>query len=1401
MSIIEKNDSRIIDLLSIFKPSALGLKNQIADELIDLASFEVGDSKIGLNSLFDFGESINDAIFSKVMELDPSGLGNFINQEIDSFFSEDRALDGGFSNYANFFIFFLATRIATGTINVDDRNLQSFYESASEYSKTKNDAKRNLNNIWFGENISDDDLEKLAKIDYATFLSFGTKSLIKTYVLEDGKIILKDFGPLSETQRKKFQEIVVKTLDSEQFDSLFVDNKVVRYLLENLFTLDKYNERISSLVTDRIKNENFSFSIPKGLYEKFLVITDEENPNDPYYVNWKIPEGSSSKTVSDNVLKDVHIKLMLSGVKPAPKQVRAEPPTQKDGDIQWPDVITKNSLQTYPPEPVPGAEEVLEEFSSLEGTEIYSYPFKYNTIYSQNFVTENFSDWKTLFIPLIGPALFSSNVLFGEEVSNREFLERIIKTQYALIITRILEDLEDGELDNTVSSYFDTTSTEDIDGEEKLIEIITNTILIDKEIARRIQFWNEISDASSDGQLTSEEEQAALSRSLGAWEAGTPEEKVGLSEDDIENRKKFFKQCALLMNMPELRKTYDVELKKRYENKKLYDDRFYMAYCEQGGQEKLLSNLLTDRDQQKLLEIPSHILSSLVPKVRLFKVREVGDFMVNTEFVFDSTSRIDRPEVSVEVKGKKIVGHEATKFLTEEFDKGAGCGLKEFSFEFNGTNPAEARNDIKATLKLYFQSFNDFIRDRKSSNGDFYRYVDLIIQPNPDETNINIISNRQYEPSFYRIRADVGYYTDGIADEKLKEAIMVSNKSLFLNMVDHDIQFRNDGSVDVSISYRAYVESLLKHPRLDALASPELIKKRIENAKILANELSKRRCSKEKIQELQVSIAGVEEIILKKSLSSIIDRLRKRGTIYQVQVSERDRKQFLRDGFFKKCKLKNNIVTDKGKNNLDVGVVLNSELPERSDEFDFLNSSNGLIQFFFFGDLLYTILDCVYKEGSSKLRPGISFSNSKILLGSLEFDPFQIFEGSDRVFNIAQMPISVDFFSRWFVDEVMAQKSTRKSFPVLNFIRNLTNQLIKPSLLETCVNRSIDKTLRFQTCQITSYNEGGKDSLSKKNIPTQEARVGMEISNLKSEGIIPLKGGGDNDDDPNNFFNYIVLSTAGSTLSYSGNGTYENDIKEGRLHVNIGQNSGLIKSISLSKSDQQYIREARFYQQGIDGLLQLSAVYVATLEMFGNTLFYPGMEFFFNPYGLGGGTDFGSPTDKASVANKLGIGGYHTITSVRSSITPGNFKTTVAGQQYFSGAKEDRTAHLRGNIRSSNENDLIETYVQEDSTSEGQDACVNAILGLANFKVEELNVDQESIEETEPSSSDPSRSDQITIEEGVPNIQLGEGTYDIGDVRVYGEFVELGEEGDKYVYFQYDDGGDFVSLLIGKVVV
>jgi len=188
-------------------------------------------------------------------------------------------------------------------------------------------------------------------------------------------------------------------------------------------------------------------------------------------------------------------------------------------------------------------------------------------------------------------------------------------------------------------------------------------------------------------------------------------------------------------------------------------------------------------------------------------------------------------------------------------------------------------------------------------------------------------------------------------------------------------------------------------------------------------------------------------------------------------------------------------------------------------------------------------------------------------------------------------------------------------------------------------------------------------------------------------------------------------------LTFSGRGNYGDDIEKGRFHIHVGQNSGLVKTLSLSKSDQQYIREARFFQNGIDGLLQLSAVYVANIEMFGNAIFYPGMEIFFNPFGIGG-PDF-NPTEEGSDANKLGIGGYHTITSVKSSITPGKFTTSIQAQQYYSGDGSGNPNLVK--MKEADENadgGKLEDYKPEHGDT-GFASCKQVILDTQNYNFEE----------------------------------------------------------------------------------
>ena len=215
--------------------------------------------------------------------------------------------------------------------------------------------------------------------------------------------------------------------------------------------------------------------------------------------------------------------------------------------------------------------------------------------------------------------------------------------------------------------------------------------------------------------------------------------------------------------------------------------------------------------------------------------------------------------------------------------------MKEFSVSFDGSTPATSRNDIKATLVLYFQSFADLLRERVSYNGKPYRYIDLIIQPKTNDNrrvnNIDIIHPNQYDPSFYRIRAEVGYNPidenipidyKGWKKEQttnLNEAILRTNRAYYLCMVDHDININNDGTVNVTISYQAYVETALKTLRFDALSTPALVEARKKSQAGLQEMLNNPDCTDIQIAQYKYAMNLAESEIRKESLRSIISRL------------------------------------------------------------------------------------------------------------------------------------------------------------------------------------------------------------------------------------------------------------------------------------------------------------------------------------------------------------------------------------------------------------------------------------------------------------------------------------------------------------------------------------------------
>lgn len=873
------------------------------------------------------------------------------------------------------------------------------------------------------------------------------------------------------------------------------------------------------------------------------------------------------------------------------------------------------------------------------------------------------------------------------DIDEQKFVKEVIRERFRLFIQdQIDQDLSNrdlSELTRSLDVVFQVRTAQ-------VANLIYEALLRQSEDLRRVELIREglaDTDPPENPLLSGNVEQAenrAVNSLLDIADNVPPEEE--LTEEQKDANLAIVSQCALLLNINTLKQANRDDILENidddYHNGIPYDGRFVMVENPENNL-SAINKMLANKDLSSLFELENKEVSQLVPKVRLFKISQDGTN--ETEFVFSQTEDVDR---------KRNFKTKGPTFFSSDFDKGSGAGVKEFSFNFNGTTPATSRNDVECTLTLFFQTFNDFIRTRKDYNNNEYRFVDLVIQPPADTKSKTkgFLSRLEYRPEFYKIRAEVGYYIPDNFPVDKRDAIMKSNASLVLTMVDHDININNDGTVEINLSYRAYIESALKSYRYDALATPEITSRRIQRAEQYLEILSRDACTQEELNQIKRAYEAEEEQLTRLSLRSIFRRLINNGKVHTLNINSVDRNRFIRNGSFegipRLTNLQNQIIQEapQASDALDtleevslgfVNNLLEAEPGSSIDTFDRTDEIN----FFYLGDLLYVILENINTD-----IPGLQqLGNTKIILSSLDIPSYRS-NGQPTSINIADIPVSVDYFYEWYTDQVLAKGQTRRTFPILVFIRELCNRLITPALLENCYNRNLEKKLRFQSSSITIYDP--EDKLNQEiEARVDSGKLAINLSNSQNIPFYSMDYSGVDVGDPNSFSpdpsemsTLLIIYPVGKPARHEGTGKYLQDIDRGCFHIDIGRNKGIVKTVNFNKTDMQYVREARFVQQnGISDIMQLSAVYKTTVEMVGNTIFYPGMELYINPFGVGG-TDFGSPTDTQSIANKLGFGGYHTIISVNSRITPGSFSTSVVAQQYYSGDGRTRAAQAGEHI-------------------------------------------------------------------------------------------------------------------------
>jgi len=795
-----------------------------------------------------------------------------------------------------------------------------------------------------------------------------------------------------------------------------------------------------------------------------------------------------------------------------------------------------------------------------------------------------------------------------------------------------------------------------------------------------------------------------------------------LSQAEIEERQKFFKQCALMTRLDEFSNEYEQAVIERAEkinpgNFAYNGDRFYLVKDGDGEQNGIVSKLLLPKASQieEFLEIEPSAHAYLVPKLRFYKVSQKGSTVVEEEFKFRNFTSNNR----------------VSKLLNEQYDKGGDYGIREFSFSFEGTTPATAKNDIQASLSLYFQTFDDFVDKQPENNSPF---VDmLLLSGGTNKKGSGKESRFQFQPDYYRMRVDVGWLIPD-KDHKdlkkiignnrflqLKTALQKTNKSFYLNMIDHTIDFRDDGSVQIDVEYRAYIESSLKGTVLDALANRETKASRKKTQDDYLTILNSKRCTVGELNKIKRQLLQIEDLLKKQAYQSIMNRLIKNGFLFfkKLKITS-DAENFQRNGFFS-GKVKFASDSEEPNEEKKLKEAASGKTFDLDDNFFNEKLSNDedylFVNYFYLGDLLYVILDSLYDDNDNYLEGNENF---KFILGSLQYEDLFDTATTFKTINIASIPISAELFFEWFTENVI--KPERNSYPIMYFIRDLCKYLIGQILSESCFKRSLDKRLQFKTTNFVGIGDQLESMVD----------LGKPIIDLETEynnGNVPLFQDSDKKVPISNYTNYILIYVDAPKLFVPGDtikrGIKSNDGDVGIYHYQIGKDRGLLKKLKFSKTDMQYVREARFFRNGRDGLMQLANVYNVNLDMIGNTLYYPGMEIYINPLGfMGAKSKQFNPTIKQSVANRLGFGGYHLVTNVKSTIAPGKFNTQVTAMFNYSGDGDPSSVIVGGkdDIKPITKEDKIDDAhrpkANKNYCSSAYNKIINVALDISNNKLQ-----------------------------------------------------------------------------------
>ena len=370
------------------------------------------------------------------------------------------------------------------------------------------------------------------------------------------------------------------------------------------------------------------------------------------------------------------------------------------------------------------------------------------------------------------------------------------------------------------------------------------------------------------------------------------------------------------------------------------------------------------------------------------------------------------------------------------------------------------------------------------------------------------------------------------------------------------------------------------------------------------------------------------------------------------------------------------------------------------------NPNNEQIAFFFISDLIDIILEGI--EGYLEKMPeeisevqGIGWSKDeknaeikkltglhtqykklRILLGPVELvNP----NGDSKFVNFGDLPVSAKYFMEWVTEKML--KKEEVVFPLSRFVKELFTSLINDFLNnDTCFSVLAKQKTRLNQAVLTSYNNKNRkldeitdfiaygtyrsiegDEVKMRSIYKNPGPVGdnppsralisrmpQPMLNISGPPGIPIPEAGVGRE-----INFFVFYAGRTQPTEYMNGLRWQDEERGIFHYMLGKDRGIVKTISLTKTDSKFLKEVRFEQEGYLGLEQLREVYDVNIKTYSNVKTFPGTYIFVDPHGWAPNT---IADEGIYDLTQYGIGGYCMIIRSTHTFGAGTAETNITAK-------------------------------------------------------------------------------------------------------------------------------------------